>query len=199
MRSLPREEACKRARFCCMRCSMGSGFLTLGDSIDVVLCPGCSVRSPCTCQSQTVRILEIAGIQAPIRGLLSGARTVCSIPSGKSQCIEGCVISGIILFFSFFPQLPSPPPSGGVLLQMSNKGSKLQCPIIKVNKNQDGWLPNQEPRGRGPHLENQPQNWGWFFRGGPLPDQRVDSQFLVLAGSELICTEITEYTNFSLT
>jgi len=27
-RSLPREEACKRARWCCMRCSMGLGFLT---------------------------------------------------------------------------------------------------------------------------------------------------------------------------
>ena len=41
MRSLPREEACKRARWCCMRCSMGSGSLTLGDSIDVVRFPGC--------------------------------------------------------------------------------------------------------------------------------------------------------------
>jgi len=41
MRSLPQEEACKRARWCCMRYSMGSRFLTLGDSIDVVLCPGC--------------------------------------------------------------------------------------------------------------------------------------------------------------
>ena len=29
MRSLPREEACKRARWCCMRCSMGLRFLTL--------------------------------------------------------------------------------------------------------------------------------------------------------------------------
>jgi len=33
-------------------------------------------------------ILEIAGIQAPMRGLLSGARNVCSIPFGKSQCVE---------------------------------------------------------------------------------------------------------------
>ena len=41
MRSLPQEEACKRVRWCCMRCNMGLGFLTLEDSIDVVLCPGC--------------------------------------------------------------------------------------------------------------------------------------------------------------
>jgi len=34
------------------------------------------------------RILEIAGIQAPMRGLLSGARTVCSILSAKPQCVE---------------------------------------------------------------------------------------------------------------
>ena len=45
MRSLPREEACKRARWCCMRCSMGLGFLTLGDSIDVVRFPGCLTLS----------------------------------------------------------------------------------------------------------------------------------------------------------
>jgi len=55
-------------------------------------CRACSVRSPCTCRSRTVGILEIAGIQAPVRGLLSGARTICSIPSGKSQCVEGGVI-----------------------------------------------------------------------------------------------------------
>ena len=55
-------------------------------------CRTCSVRSPCTCRSRTVGILEIAGIQAPVRGLLSGARTICSIPSGKSQCVEGGVI-----------------------------------------------------------------------------------------------------------
>jgi len=29
-------------------------------------CRACSVRSPCTCESRTVGILEIAGIQAPI-------------------------------------------------------------------------------------------------------------------------------------
>jgi len=32
-------------------------------------------------------------------------------------------------------------------------------------------FPDQEPGGRGPPLENHPQNWsiwGWFFRGGPL-------------------------------
>jgi len=45
MWSLPREDACKRARLCCTRCSMGSGFLTFGDSIDVVLCPGCPTLS----------------------------------------------------------------------------------------------------------------------------------------------------------
>jgi len=28
-----------------MKCSMKSGFLTLGDSIDVVLCPGCPTLS----------------------------------------------------------------------------------------------------------------------------------------------------------
>jgi len=28
-----------------MRCSMGLGFLTLEDSIDVVLCPGCLTLS----------------------------------------------------------------------------------------------------------------------------------------------------------
>ena len=28
-----------------MRCNMGLGFLTLGDSIDVVLCPGCPTLS----------------------------------------------------------------------------------------------------------------------------------------------------------
>ena len=55
-------------------------------------CRACSVRSPCTCRSRTVGILEIAGIQAPVRGVLSGARTICSIPSGKSQCVEGGVI-----------------------------------------------------------------------------------------------------------
>ena len=57
-------------------------------------CRACSVRSPrpCTCRSRTVGILEIAGVQAPIRGLLSGAHTVCSIPSGKLQCVEGGVI-----------------------------------------------------------------------------------------------------------
>ena len=55
-------------------------------------CRACSVRSPCTCRSRTVWILEITGIQAPVRGLLSGARTICSIPSGKSQCVEGGVI-----------------------------------------------------------------------------------------------------------
>jgi len=36
--------------------------------------------------------LKIAGIQAPIRGLWSFVRTVCSIPSGKSQYVEGGVI-----------------------------------------------------------------------------------------------------------
>jgi len=55
-------------------------------------CRACSVRSPCTCRSRTVGILEITGIQAPVRGLLSGARTICSIPSGKSQYVEGGVI-----------------------------------------------------------------------------------------------------------
>ena len=45
MRSLPWEEACKRAIWCCMRCSMELGFLTLGASVDVVLCPGCPVLS----------------------------------------------------------------------------------------------------------------------------------------------------------
>ena len=55
-------------------------------------CRACSVRSPCTCRSRTVGILEIAGIQAPVRGLFSGARTICSIPSCKSQCVEGGVI-----------------------------------------------------------------------------------------------------------
>jgi len=39
------EEACKRATWCCMRCSMGLGFLTLGVSIDAVLCPGCLTLS----------------------------------------------------------------------------------------------------------------------------------------------------------
>jgi len=45
MPSLPLEEACKRVRWCCMRCSMGLGFLTLGDSIDVVRFPGCLTLS----------------------------------------------------------------------------------------------------------------------------------------------------------
>jgi len=35
MRSLPREEACKRARWRCMRCTVGLEFLTLGASVDV--------------------------------------------------------------------------------------------------------------------------------------------------------------------
>ena len=43
MRSLPWEEACQRARW--FWCSMGSTFLILGDSIDVVLCPGCPTLS----------------------------------------------------------------------------------------------------------------------------------------------------------
>ena len=34
-----------------MSCSMGLGFLTLDDSIDVVLCPGC----PTLCDSCVVR------------------------------------------------------------------------------------------------------------------------------------------------
>ena len=55
-------------------------------------CRACSVRSPCTCRSRSVGILEIAGIQAPVRGPLSGARTICIIPSGKSQCVKGGVI-----------------------------------------------------------------------------------------------------------
>jgi len=159
IQSLPWEETCKRVRWCCMKCTMGLGFLTLLDSIDVVrflgvwrsqtgvLCatrmemcsvspsacvvswnvgfgvkrrachlalkPGClaqgvSVRdtgrdgwdlraigwvrmfSPftCTCWSRTVRILEITGIQTPIRGVLSGARTVCRILSGKSCALK---------------------------------------------------------------------------------------------------------------
>jgi len=138
---------------------MGSGFLILGDSIDVVRFPGCltlsdwcvvrskdgdvqcfsermswlverrfwseekglspgclaqgasardTERDGCglraiglprmfgpfaiTCQSQTVGNFEIAGIQVPIRGLLPGARTDCSIPSGGSRCVEGGVI-----------------------------------------------------------------------------------------------------------
>jgi len=45
MQSLPWEEACKRVRWCCMMCSMGSGFLTLGVSIHVVLCLGCPTLS----------------------------------------------------------------------------------------------------------------------------------------------------------
>ena len=47
MRSLPREEACKRARWCCVRCGMGLGFLTLEDSIDGVFCPGTDAWSYC--------------------------------------------------------------------------------------------------------------------------------------------------------
>ena len=67
---------------------------TLGEMVEscALGCHACSVLSLCTCQSRTVGILEIAGIQTPIRGLLSGARTFCSIPSGKSQCVEGGVI-----------------------------------------------------------------------------------------------------------
>ena len=42
MRSLPWEEACKRARWCCMWCSMGLGFLTLEDSIDFCVLSGLS-------------------------------------------------------------------------------------------------------------------------------------------------------------
>ena len=45
MWSLPLEEACKRVRWCCMRYSMRLGFLTLGGSIDVVLCPSCLTLS----------------------------------------------------------------------------------------------------------------------------------------------------------
>jgi len=71
-------------------------------------CRACLVLSPCTCRSRTVGILEIAGIQAPMRGLLSGARTVCSIPSGKSQCVEGGVIFAAWCQGSAHLSCPSP-------------------------------------------------------------------------------------------
>jgi len=160
MLSLPREEACKRATWCCMKCSMGLGFLTWGTqlmlcffwavqrsqtgascaarmemysvspsaclgSYSVGLCseekglslalkPGC-IRQGASARDTgrdggVLRAVGLprmfslfdmhvlipncrdpwgAGIQAPIRGPLSGARTVCSIPSSKSQCFEG--------------------------------------------------------------------------------------------------------------
>jgi len=119
---------------------MGSGFLTLGDSIDVVRFLGCPTLSDwCVMRSKDGDVqcfsermswlverrfwseekglspgpetwLSCAGsqrqrhwerwlrparrrlAQLPIRGLVSGARTVCSIPSSKLRCVEGGVI-----------------------------------------------------------------------------------------------------------
>ena len=48
----------------------------------------CSVRSPCTCRSPTVGILEIAGFRRQYEGFCQARAP----SSGKSQCVEGGVI-----------------------------------------------------------------------------------------------------------
>ena len=63
MRSLPREEACKRARWCCVGCGMGLGFLTL-DSIDVVLGAGTDAWSNFVAIHSCVTIPHCVGISS---------------------------------------------------------------------------------------------------------------------------------------
>ena len=53
MLSLPWEGACKGARWCCMRCTMVLEFLTLGDSVTVVLClSGLTLSDWCVVRSE---------------------------------------------------------------------------------------------------------------------------------------------------
>ena len=90
MRSLPREKACKRARWYCMRCRLGLGFLTLEDSVDGVLCPGCPTLSDSALCAQRIEMCSVSP---------SACLDKCSVDFGAKRrvCLAlkpGCLSQG---------------------------------------------------------------------------------------------------------
>jgi len=57
-----------------MRCSLGLGFLTLEDSIDVVLCPGSDAWSYCVAIHSCVVIPHCVGVSSCVSSFASSSR-----------------------------------------------------------------------------------------------------------------------------
>ena len=98
MRSLTREEACKRATWCCMSCSMGSGFLTLGCQLMLYFVRAvrrsqtgvsCAARMEMYSGSPSACLCSYSvGFGAKIRSYRLGLRPGC-LAQGESACDTG--------------------------------------------------------------------------------------------------------------
>ena len=94
MRSLPREEACKRARWCCVGCGMGLGFLTLEDSIDSVLGAATDAWSYCVAIHYCVAIPHCVGISSCVSVSVKREAVIAGLASEGLALLLGSAEAG---------------------------------------------------------------------------------------------------------